>query len=285
MPGAFKQSLVGADWLAQNIGDSGLRIVDASWFLPDAGRSGAAEFEDGHIPGAVFWDIDAIADHDTGLPHMLPGALEFSSAMRGLGIGDGTRVVIYDTVGLMTAARPWWMLRYWGHDDVAVLDGGLVRWRAEGREMETGRAATPPFPGRFTPRPRPHLVRSLDELRSGDEVRAGQILDSRPRGRFTGTEPEPRPGCRSGHMPGAFNLPFDQLVDPETKCVLPPDRLRGMIAGAGIDLDRPVITCCGSGVTACVLSLGLHLIGHEEWAVYDGSWAEWGGRDDTPVER
>ena len=287
MPGAFKQSLVGTGWLAQNIGDPALRVVDATWFLPDDGRSGGRAFAAGHIPGAVFWDIDAIADPGSALPHMLPDGLAFAAAVKSLGIVDATQVVVYDAHGLMTAARPWWMLRYFGHDDVAVLDGGLPKWRAEGRTIETGAAQVAAVQGRFTPRPRRHLVRALDQMRrivAADGEGGEQILDARSAGRFTGAAPEPRPDCRAGHMPGALNLPFNQLLDADTKCVLAPDALRQAFDDAGLDIDRPVTTTCGSGVTACVLALGLHLIGHDQVAVYDGSWSEWGARDDTKVE-
>ncbi len=284
MPGAFKQSLVSTDWLAQNIGDPALRIVDATWFLPNVGRSGGEEFEAGHLPGAVFWDIDAISDDESGLPHMLPDGLEFAAVMKSLGIVDATQVIVYDAHGLMTAARPWWMLRYFGHDDVAVLDGGLPKWRAEGRAIETGAAEFPAARGRFTPRPRPHLVRALDQVRRIVAAGGEQILDARSAGRFAGAEPEPRPNCRAGHMPGALSLPFNRLLDADSKCVLAPEALREMFDDAGLDIDRPVTTSCGSGVTACVLALGLHLIGHDQVAVYDGSWSEWGTRGDTPVE-
>ncbi len=285
MPGAFKQSLVSTDWLAQNIYDDGLRIVDSTWFLPAMKRSGSAEFEAGHIPGAQFWDIDSIADPQSSLPHMLPPALDFSSAMKSLGIIDATQVILYDSHGLMTAARPWWMLRYFGHDDVAVLDGGLPKWRAEGRPEETGPASAPSVKGRFTTRPRPQLLRGIGEVQAMLDSGGEQVLDARAAGRFTGAQPEPRPNCRSGHMPGALNLPFDQLLDADSKCVLAPEALRAAFDKAGIDLTQPVTTSCGSGVTACVLALGLHLIGHDQVAVYDGSWSEWGTRDDTPVEK
>ncbi len=283
MPGAFKQSLVSTDWLAQNIDDDALRIVDATWFLPAMNRSGSAEFEAGHIPGAMFWDIDAIADSDSSLPHMLPRPLDFASAMKSLGIIDGAQVILYDCHGLMTAARPWWMLRYFGHDDVAILDGGLPKWRAEKRPEETGAASAPAVSGRFTARPRPHLLRGIGEVQTMLDSGGEQVLDARAAGRFAGTQPEPRPNCRAGHMPGALNLPFDQLLDADSKCVLAPDALRAAFDNAGIDLTRPVTTTCGSGVTACVLALGLHLIGHDQVAVYDGSWSEWGTREDTPV--
>lgn len=284
MPGEFKPPLVSTDWLAQHIDDEDLRIVDATWFLPNIDRSASAEFEAGHIPGAVLWDIDAIADPDSDLPHMLPSPAEFAAAMDSLGISDGTRVVIYDAHGLMTAARPWWMLRYFGHDDAAVLDGGILKWRAEGRPEESGASAPRSGNRRFTARNRPDLLRDLtqvqDVLRTGGE----QVLDARSAARYTGAQPEPRPNCRVGHIPGTLNLPFDRLLDRETKCVLPEDALRAAFENAGIDLTRPVTTTCGSGVTACVLALGLHLIGHEEVPVYDGSWSEWGTRDDLPVE-
>jgi thiosulfate/3-mercaptopyruvate sulfurtransferase len=284
MPGSAERSLVDTDWLAQHLDDAGVRIVDATWHMPAVGRAGREDFEAGHIPGAVFWDIDAVADARSPLPHMLPEAADFARHMEGFRIGDGTQVVIYDAYGLMTAARPWWMLRYFGHDRVAVLDGGMPKWRAGNRTVETGAAPAPAAGARFTPRPRPDMVHALDQVRGIVAEGAGQVLDARSAGRFAGTEPEPRPNCRSGHIPGSLSLPFGQLLDPETKCVRPPDALRAVFAQAGVDPARPVTTTCGSGVTACALALGLHLTGHDEVAVYDGSWSEWGGRTDTPVE-
>ena len=279
---ANPDALVDTEWLAQHLGSPGVRIVDATWYLPAAGRSGREDYDQRRIPGAVFWDIDAIADPADPLPHMVPDATGFAAHMAALGIGDGRKVVVYDGVGMMTAPRVWWMMRYFGHDDVAVLDGGLVKWLAEGRPTDT--AAPIHGDGAFSARVRPEAVRDLAQISATIESRAEQVLDARSAGRFAGTEPEPRPECRSGHIPGSLNLPYSELIDPETGTMRPASDLAALFAEAGIAMDRPVITSCGSGVTACVLALGLHLLGHDRVAVYDGSWTEWGGRQDTPVE-
>jgi thiosulfate/3-mercaptopyruvate sulfurtransferase len=233
------------------------------------------------VPGAVFFDIDAIADRTTSLPHMLPSPEAFAAAVGALGIGSGDRVGVYDVRGVVSAARVWWTFRVFGHEAVAVLDGGLRKWQAEGRPVEHG--APKPAPRTFTARLRPELVRSLDAMRANLTSRAAQVLDARSAGRFAGTEPEPRPGLRGGHIPGSLNLPYETLyrADGTLKA---PDELRGAITAAGVDLGRPVVTSCGSGVTASVLALALYLVGRPDAAVYDGSWSEWGSRSDTPVE-
>jgi len=274
--------LVTTDWLAQHRKDPTLRIVDASWYLPAMERRGSTEYEVAHIPGAVFWDIDKIADPDSSLPHMLPSAKIFETHMAVLGIGNDTNVVVYDGMGLFTAARPWWMLRTFGHDKVAILDGGLPKWIAEGQPV-TDR----PVPHRtasFTASPRPGMVRDVDAMLKNLISKSEQILDARSAGRFAGADSEPRPNCRPGHIPGSQNVPYNHLIDPQSKTVLPTHCLKNRFMGVGIDLDKPVVTSCGSGVTACVLALGLHLIGKENVAVYDGSWSEWGTHPDTPVE-
>jgi thiosulfate/3-mercaptopyruvate sulfurtransferase len=283
MPYARPDALVSTEWLAAHLDDPALRVVDATWYLPNQKRTGREDFDERRIPGAVFWDIDAIADPATDLPHMLPDAAAFAEAMGALGIGNDTRVVAYDSFGLMSAARVWWTLRHFGHDAVAVLDGGRPKWLAEGRPVERGAPRTP-AKRRFSARPRPALVRSLDDMRRNLDARGEQVLDARSAGRFNGTEPELRPQCRSGHIPASLNLPFGELLDPATKTFRPTEALEQRFAAAGVDPARPVITSCGSGITACVLALGLHLIGRDRVAVYDGSWTEWGGRRDTPVE-
>ena len=274
--------LVTTDWLAQHRKDPTIRIVDASWYLPAMERNGRTEYEVAHIPGAVFWDIDAIADPHNSLPHMLPSEGDFETHMAALGIGNDTFVIVYDGMGLFTAARPWWMLRAFGHDRVAILDGGLPKWVAEGHPV-TDR----PVPHRttnFTALMRPEMVRSVDALLGNLNTMSEQILDARSAGRFAGAEAEPRPNCRSGHIPGSRNLPYDHLIDPQSKTVLPTHCLQNRFSGVGIDLNKPVVTSCGSGVTACVLALGLYLLGKHDVAVYDGSWSEWGTHADTPVE-
>jgi len=273
--------VVTTEWLAGHLGAADLRVVDGTWHMPQAGRDARAEFEDAHIPGAVFFDIDAIADRTTSLPHMLPSAEAFAAAVGGLGIGSGDRVVVYDGRGVVSAARVWWTFRAFGHDAVAVLDGGLRTWRAEGRPVERGAAA--PARRAFTARLRPELVRDVEGMRADVASRAVQVLDARSAGRFAGTEPEPRAGLRGGHIPGSLNLPYETLYQADGT-LRPPDELRAAITAAGIDLGRPVVTSCGSGVTASVLALALYLVGRPDAAVYDGSWSEWGSRSDTPVE-
>jgi thiosulfate/3-mercaptopyruvate sulfurtransferase len=273
---------VTTEWLAANLGRRNVRVVDGSWHMPHLKRDARAEFTGAHIPGAVFFDVDAIADSRTSLPHMLPRASEFARSVGALGIGDGDRVIVYDSRGVVSAARVWWTFRAFGHDAVAVLDGGLPRWRAEGRPLESGAPA--PRPRRFTARLRRRLVRDLARIRGNLTTRREQVLDARSRGRFDGTEPEPRAGLRPGHIPGSLNLPYEQLYQADGT-VLGPDALRRRFEAAGLDLGKPVVASCGSGITASVLALGLYALGRSDVAVYDGSWTEWGGRSDTPVER
>lgn len=277
LPGA----LVTTEWLAAHLGHPRLRVVDGSWHMPQLKRDPRAEFVQAHIPGAVFFDIDEIADKSTALPHMLPPPAQFARQVGALGIGSGDLVVVYDTRGVVSAARVWWTFRAMGHERVAVLDGGLPRWLAEGCPVESGWPAV--RPRRFAARLRRSLLRTLDQVRRAVQDGGEQILDARSRGRFHGIEPEPRPGLRGGHIPGSLNLPYDTLYR-EDGTLLPADELRRRYEAAGVDLRRPVATTCGSGVTASVLALGLHLLGARKVAVYDGSWTEWASRPDTPVE-
>jgi len=275
-------ALVGTEWLAAHLRDPDVRVVDATWYLPHLGRDARAEHAEAHVPGAVYFDIDAIADRGSSLPHMLPSAAEFGRQVGALGISDGDHVVTYGARHMIASARAWWMFRVFGHERVSVLDGGLAKWRAEGRPVESGAAA--PGPRSFTARLRPELVRDLGRVRDNVAGRAEQALDARSAGRFAGTEPEVRPGVRSGHIPGSLNLPYDRLFDA-AGVLASPDALRRAYEGAGVDLAKPVFTTCGSGVSAAVLSFGLHALGRSDVPVYDGSWTEWGGRTDTPIDR
>jgi len=279
---AHPESLVSTAWLAGHLSDPDLRVVDATYYLPSMGKNLRAEFEAKHIPGAVLFDIDEIADRDNPLPHMLPSAEKFASQMRKLGIGDGSRVVVYDAHGLMSATRAWWMLRIFGHRDVALLDGGLPKWLAEGRPVEDG--ASHPRERHFTARFDHGQVRDKAQMKANLKSKREQMLDARANPRFTGAEPDLWPGRRRGHIPGSHNLPFADLLNPADKTLLPADQLNAKFRATGIDLKKPVIATCGSGVTATVLAFGLHLLGHRDVAVYDGSWAEWGLPGDTPVE-
>ncbi|HUC72203.1 MAG TPA: 3-mercaptopyruvate sulfurtransferase [Stellaceae bacterium] len=281
MPYAHPEALVGSDWLAAHLDDPQVRVVDASFTLPGIAPTARENYDKGHIPGAVFFDIDDIAEAGTRLPHMIPSADLFAHKIGALGIGDGDKVVVYDSAGLSSAGRAWWMLCLFGHADVAVLDGGLPKWRAEGRPLTT--AVPTPAPGRFTARFDPSLVRDRAAVLANLSTRREQIVDARAAGRFDGSMPEARPGLRSGHIPASRNLPYDQVTDPKTKQIKSAEELTALFRDAGVALDRPVVTSCGSGVTACALAFALHLIGHPGAAVYDGSWSEWGLPGDTPV--
>jgi thiosulfate/3-mercaptopyruvate sulfurtransferase len=275
-------AVVSTEWLATELGKPGLRVVDASWYLPGSGRDAAAEYRAGHIPGAVFFDLDASSNRRSPLPHMLPTEFEFAERMASLGLNDSDDLVVYDGSGVnLSAPRVWWMFRIFGHSRVAVLDGGIGKWRRENRALETGFAT--PSPGHFTARLDRRGVRDLAAIYANIQQRTEQLVDVRSRGRFTGQEPEPRPGLRGGHVPGSVNLPFTELVRPDGT-ILPPEALRLRFVEAGIDLSRPVVATCGSGTSACALALSLHLLGHTQTTVYDGAWAEWGARADTPIE-
>jgi thiosulfate/3-mercaptopyruvate sulfurtransferase len=276
-----RPGLVTTDWLAAHLVDPRVRVLDASWYLPTSGRDARAEHVAARIPRARFFDLDAASDPASPLPHMLPTEAHFEAYLRSLGVSSGDWVVAYDGSGAnLSAARAWWMLRAFGHADVAVLDGGIGAWRREGRPLEHGDPGAV-RPGNIVARRRLGVVRDLegvrDALRTGSEL----VVDMRSAPRFAGEVPEPRAGIRGGHMPGSRNLPYDQLVDVEGR-LLEDDALRTVVAGVEED-PRPIIATCGSGVSACALVLALHALGRDDVAVYDGSWTEWGGRDDTPV--
>jgi len=274
--------LVGTDWLAEHLGQPGVVVLDASWYLPQMNRDPLREYRAGHIPGALFWDLEAMSDASSSLPHMLPPPDQAAQRIGALGVSNADAVIVYDGSGVnLSAPRAWWHFRVLGHERVAVLDGGMTRWRAEGRAEESGDATRPPATFRAAVEPR--LVRSIAQVRSAVGNPAIGLVDARSAGRFEGREPEPRPGLAGGHIPGAKNLPFAQVLDGSGR-LLPPVELKARFESVGIDLAKPVIATCGSGVSAAALALGLEVAGHRDYAVYDGSWAEWGGRDDTPIE-
>jgi thiosulfate/3-mercaptopyruvate sulfurtransferase len=272
--------LVTTQWLADHIAAPDVVVVDASYYLPAMKRNARQEYLEAHIPGAVFFDIDAIADKTSPLPHMLPTPEAFSSAMRDLGIGDGQTIVVYDGAGLFSAPRVWWTFRIFGVRDVFVLDGGFPLWKAEGRPIEFGEVRR--TPRHFTSRFHNGAVAAIGDVQKALSERTAQVVDARSAGRFAGIEPEPRPGLPSGHMPGAFNVPHAKIV--EDGRLVSRERIRQAFVESGLDLDKPVITSCGSGVSAAILWLALDAIGKEPKALYDGSWAEWGSRTDTAIE-
>jgi thiosulfate/3-mercaptopyruvate sulfurtransferase len=278
---AHPEALVSTEWLTEHLSDPAVKILDGSFKMPGVTPTAAEDYRARHIQGAVFFDIDAISDRASPLPHMLPSESQFAAAMGRLGIGDGDRVVVYDSAGVVSATRVWWMLRVFGHGRVAVLDGGLAKWLAEARPVT---AAVPtPAPRAYRARFHPELVRDKARLLANLTGKAEQVLDARTTERFEGKAPEPWPGRRLGRIPGSLNLPYSLLTDANDKTVVPRDELERRFAEAGVGHDNPVVTSCGSGVTACVLAFGLYLIGREDVAVYDGSWAEWGLPGDTPV--
>lgn len=281
MPYANPDALVSTEWLAAHLDAPDLRIVDGTFTLPGVTPTGPELYRQRHIEGAVYFDIDDVADEHSNLPHMLPSPEKFAARMRKLGLGDGHKIVVYDSAGLSTAARPWWMLRVFGHRDVAILDGGLPKWLAEGRPVTD--EVPVPRERHFTARLNTLLVRDKGQMLGNLAAGREQVIDARSRARFEGSAPEPRPGLRAGHIPGSLSLPVDQLADPKTRTVLPAETLARLFAEAGLERGKPVVASCGSGVTACALAFGLHLLGWPDAAVYDGSWSEWGLPGDTPV--
>ncbi len=274
--------LVSTAWLADRLSAPDIVVLDATWHLPTSGRNARAEFLEAHIPGARFFDIDDISDSSSPYPHMLPAAEKFSSRMRRMGVGDGKKVVVYDTYGIYSAPRAWWTFRVFGKDDVAVLDGGFLKWRQEGRPVESGEP-TQPQERHFTARVQSMLVRDSGEVAEISRRGAVQIADARSPGRFAGIEPEPRVGVRSGHVPGARNVPFGRLVNPDGT-MKSPDMLADVFRQSGIDPAKPIVAYCGSGVTAAIVDLALAAIGSHDHSVYDGSWAEWGSRAELPLK-
>lgn len=274
------KTLVSTGWLADHLSDPDLRILDATWFMPDWGRDARAEYTASHIPGARFFDIDAQSDHRSELPHTAPPVEKFMSRMRSMGVGDGHQVVVYDAMGLFSAPRVWWTFKLMGKADVAVLDGGLPKWKAEGHPLDD---RTPAIRDRhLTAIRQAHLIKDVTQVARAAKLGDAQIVDARAAERFRGEVAEPRPGLRAGHIPGARNLPFSTLLNDDGT-MKDAAALRAAFDTAGVDFDRPVITSCGSGVTAAVINLALARLGHQDHALYDGSWTEWGSFDELPV--
>lgn len=281
MPQSDPKTLVSTDWLAKHLKDPDLRILDASWYMPDMNRDAKAEYDAAHIPGARYFDIDEIADLRSDLPHMMPPVEKFMSRVRAMGVGDGHQIVVYDGMGLFSAARVWWMFRLMGHKDIAVLDGGLPKWQAEGHPTED----MPPVirDRHMTVSRQAHMIKDVTQVAAASKLGDYEIIDARSAERFRGEVEEPREGLRSGHIPNSKNLPFGNLLNADGT-VKSPDDMRALFEAANVDLKKPAILSCGSGVTAAILALALERMGHDRHAVYDGSWSEWGMYSDLKVE-
>eukprot|EP00128_Syssomonas_multiformis_P018589 Colp12_sorted_trinity150504_noHs@34671 len=279
------RGLVNAAWLANRLKThKNVRVLDGSWHMPASKRDPWTDFLSERIPGAMYFDVDKIADTRSSYPHMLPSPHKFAKAVEELGISNEDEVIVYDVHGVFSAPRVWWTFRVFGHRNVAVLDGGLPGWKSEGREVESG-PVTPVKPGIFTPHFHPDLVKSYEQMLDNVKSREFQVADARSAGRFKGTEPEPRAGLSSGHMPGSVSVPFGTLIDGSKGVMRPDVEIQAILQKSGVDLEKPLVASCGSGMTACVVAFAANLVGKKDVAVYDGAWTEWASRAGSPIEK